>query len=234
MDPETRFSEEEVQLILARAARKQDRAEDATELAGTGFTLTRLQEVAADVGIAPLHIESAAREVLLHRDASSGGRLLGLPRELRSARAAPGVASDAQWERMVGEFRQIFKVNGIPSQFGEVREWISTNEAADTMPVIIRLEPGEGGTKISVRQSVTLISSLIWGLSGGFASLSLVFGMLVGLGLMAPDALLYSLLMLGIGAVSGAGGWLIGQNWTQRQQRALERAADRAEIILRS
>jgi hypothetical protein len=235
MDPETRFSEEEVQRILARAARQQDHAESSVDHAQTGLSLTRLQEVAADVGISPAHVEAAAREVLLHRQTPTKATLAGLPRELRTLRAAPGRVSDAQWERMVAEFRRIFKKNGIPSQFGEVREWVSSNETGDSMPVVVRLEPdGTGGTRISIHQQVVSASALALGLGGGLSGVGLVFGGMVGIGLLESAAIGFSLFMFVTGAVSAGGGWLATRAWITHQQRALEKAADRAELVLRS
>lgn len=234
MDPETRFSEEEVQKILARAVQRQDRAESAPDAAPTGLSLVRLQEVASDVGISPAHVEQAAREVLLRREEGSG-RLAGLPREVRALRSAPVAVTDAQWERMVAEFRRIFKKNGIPSQFGAVREWVSTSEASDSMPVVVRLEPdGSGGTRISVHQSVTsaTAASILFG--GVFSGIGVLFGVLVGLGVLESAAMGFALFMGTLGVVAGTGIWLATHFWSQHQQGAVEQAADRAEIILRS
>jgi hypothetical protein len=234
MDPDTRFSESEVQKILARAAQQQDRADAPAEESHTGLSLMRLQEVAADVGIAPTHVEAAAREVLLHRQHAGAGTQLGLPRELRAMRTVPGKASDAQWERMVSEFRGIFKKNGIPSQFGDVREWISTNESGESMPVVVRLEPAGAETRISVHQSIGTLSSLTWGLGGGFAGVGVLFGVMQQIGMVEPDALVFALIMLVVGIVVSGGSWVASRLWAEQQQRALDRAADRAELILRS
>ena len=234
MDPDTRFSEEEVQKILTRAAQRQERAESTHDGSHTGLSLVRLQEVAADVGISPAHVEAAAREVVLHREEASG-TLAGLPREVSALRSVPGSINDAQWERMVAEFRRIFKKNGIPSQFGEVREWISTNEAGESMPVVVRVEPdGAGGTRISVQQSITSAATLALALGGGFSSVGLLFGVLIGLGLLESAAAAFALFMAAFGILAGGVGWVATLAWSRGQQRAIEQAADRAELIGRS
>lgn len=233
MDPETRFSEDEIQKILARAAQNQDRNET-SEPASLGLSLARLQEVAADVGISPLHVEAAAREVLLRRNTKSATGTLGLPRELNAVRLTPGQLSDAQWERMVAEFRQIFGKSGIPSQFGPVREWVSTNETNETMPVIVRVEPADGGLRLSVRQSITALSTMVWTLGGTLSGVGAVFGGMLAGGLLQPAAGVFAALMVAAGAAVGGGGWLVGRSWTKQQQERLERAADRAELIVRA
>ena len=235
MEPDTRFSEEEVQEILARAARRQDRVDGAQDATQTGLSLTRLQEVAADVGISPAHIEAAAHEVVLHRKGAGARTLIGLPRELRALRVVPGRVSDAQWERMVAEFRTIFKKKGIPSQFGEVREWISTNETGETMPVIVRLEPdGAGGTRVSMHQPVASAAVLTLALGGGFSGVGTIFGSLIATGVLEPAAISFALFMLSVGALSGSTGWLATRAFTRSQQKAIEKAGDRVELILRA
>lgn len=233
MDPDARFSEEEIQKILARAAQRQERADSAHDGPHTGLSLARLQEVAADVGIAPAHVEAAAREVVLHRDKSSG-TVAGLPREVRALRSLPGTIKDAQWERMVAEFRKIFKKNGIPSQFGEVREWISTSEAGESSPVVVRIEPdGAGGMHLSVQQSIVSVASLALGLGGGFSGVGLLFGILVGMGVLESAAAAFAWFMVALGVLGGGAGWVATLAWSRSQQRAIDQAADRAELIAR-
>ena len=233
MDPETRFSEDEVQKILAKAAKSQQREESTLEEATSGLSLTRLQQVAADVGIAPVHIEAAAREILVRRQSAPAGTIVGLPRELGTLRVAPGVVSDAQWEKIVAELRQIFGKSGIPSQFGALREWVSTNDRSESMPVCLRLTPDEAGTRITLRQSVTAMSSLIWGVGGGLAGVAVLIGVLMAIVGFEPAVAGAPAMLGGIGVLSAGVGWIGGKSWSKQQQERLERAADRAELIVR-
>lgn len=234
MDPDTRFSDEEVQKILARAAQRQERADASGDGAHAEMSLVRLQEVAADVGISADHVEAAAHEVVLRREAKSNS-LAGIPREIRAVRSAPGTLNDASWERMVADLRRIFKKNGIPSQFGDVREWVSTNDSSDGMPVIVRLQPdGRGGTRIVLEQSLVPATGLIVGLGGGFSAVGVLFGVLVGAGLLDSAAVGFALFMGAMGILGGGAAWLATHVWAQSQQRTIERAADRLELVLRS
>ena len=231
IDPGTEFSEEEIRRILARAADREAEAERARPAAGTGLTLGGLKEAAANAGIDPLHVEAAAREVMLRRDAPPATTRLGLPLELGAQRVIPGPVSDAQWERMVAEFREAFRKTGIVSQFGEVREWVSGNESREGMPVKVRLEPVDEGTLVTLHQPTGSLSTTTYALGGTFSFFAVLFGALFGLGDFAPGVLTLPVLMALLAVASFAGGWAGGRVWAPRQEERLRAVLDRVELI---
>lgn len=227
IDPDTRFSDEETRRILARAA---DREAPAAQKPGTGLTLHALQEIARETGIDPRHVEAAAREMVLRRSTAPAPRRLGLPLSLDARRVVPGRVTDAQWERMVAEFRRAFRKSGATSQFGEVREWISENEEG-AMPVKVRLEPVDGGTLVTIGQPTTLVPQLVYGLGGGLTGMAAVFG---GLAAVAGAPVGLPLLFLGMAAAT-AGGVRFGYGaWMPRREKQFEALLDRAELIARA
>lgn len=231
IDPRTAFSEEEIRRILARAADREAEGERARLGAGTGLTLGGLKEVATDAGLDPLHVEAAAREVLLHRAAVPERTRLGLPVELLAQRVIPGPVSDAQWERMVAGFRDVFRKSGIVSQFGEVREWVSGNESTEGMPVRIRLEPVDEGTLVTLQQPTRSLSVTTYALGGTFSFFALLFGALFVAGDFAPAVATLPILMAVLGVVSFVGGWAGWRAWVPRQEERFRAVLDRVELI---
>src|SRR5690606_7674999 len=133
-----------------------------------------------------------------------------------------GRVADAQWERVVAELRTIFKKNGIPSQFGEVREWISSNESTESMPVTVRLEPdGAGGTRVSIHQPMAAAATITLALGGGFSGVGALFGSLIGAGLLEPAAATFALFMVGAGALSAGAGWVGTRAYARHQEKVM-------------
>jgi hypothetical protein len=233
IDPQAKFSEDETRQIIARAASRQEQAERVRLGTGTGLTLEVLQDVGRDAGIDPLHIEAAAKDVMLRRDASPVKTRLGLPLELRAQRVVPGSVSDAQWERMVTEFRQTFRKSGTVSQFGPVREWISEEESSN-MPVKIRLEPVDERTVITLRQSTKTASEMAYVIGGTLASFGAMFGVFVGMGAFGPGGVVLPILFGVLAVLSSLGIWGGYRAWMPRQEERFRALLDRTELIARA
>lgn len=232
-DPEAHLTDEETRQIIARAADRQEQAERVPLDSGTGLTLSTLQEVAREAGIDPLYVDAAAREVLLRREAAPAATRLGLPVELRAQRVIPGSVSDAQWERMVTEFREAFRKSGIVSQFGQVREWVSGNEASG-MPVNIRLEPVDRNTLITLQQPTMTASQLVYAVGGGFSVAAALVGVVFAVGDFAPIILLLPILFLILALLGSLGAWAAYRAWMPRQEEQFRALLDRAELIGRT
>jgi hypothetical protein len=153
--------------------------------------------------------------------------------EFRAQRVVPGSVSDAQWERMVGEFRQTFRKNGTVSQFGPVREWISGDESSN-MPVQIRLEPVDEGTLITLHQPTRTVSQMTYAVGGTFASFAALFGVLVGVGNFAPGATVLPIIFAVLAVLSSLG--ILGgyRAWMPRQEERFRALLDPAELIARA
>jgi hypothetical protein len=233
IDPQARFSNDETRQILTRAATRQDEAErpQVGTGGGTELTLAAVQAAAREVGIDPLHVEAAAKELVLRRDAAPVRTRAALPVELRVQRVVPDPVSDAQWERMVTEFRQVFRKTGATSQFGPVREWISGNEAS-SMPVTVRVEPLDEGTLLTLRQATKTMSDMVYAVGGTFSGFAAVFGVIAAVTRGFPAALPAFFLALGLaGSAMVWGGY---RAWTPRQERRLHALLDRSELIASS
>lgn len=232
IDPNARFSDEEIRQILARAAARQNDSEQRQLGERSGITLGALQEIARDAGLDPLHVEAAAGDVLLRRDTAPVKTRLGIPAELRAQRRVGSGVTDAEWERIVVDLRRTFRATGTVSQFGPVREWISGAEASGA-PVHVRLEPTDGGTLMTISQSTKMMSQLVYSMGGGIAAVGVMLAVIIALG-ETTELMALPLIFLVLGVLAGLGGWGISRSWVPRQEQKFRTVLDRAELIARS
>lgn len=185
-----RFSDDEVRLLLARAVERQEGVARTQLTAKAGLTLPQLQEIAAEVGVEPSHVESAARELVLRRE-----RGLPMPLEIdrhaiAHVRVLDGAVDDSAWERLVHDLRDTFGVHGSLSTFGAAREWASGDQGSDgrsDVAVRIRVEPDGDRAAVTMRADLRSVYQLpIW-FGGGFGAFAAITGSAMGLGL-APSA----------------------------------------------
>ena len=110
-----RFDDEEVSLILRRAAELQE-AQPGAE--SSGMTLADLEEVAREAGLDPSLVRRAAAEVGDAGGAGSpaapltgGSRFLGAPTVLRAERIVDGELPVAEFEALLDEIRREIQVH---------------------------------------------------------------------------------------------------------------------------
>ncbi|NIN71902.1 MAG: hypothetical protein GTO46_08230 [Gemmatimonadetes bacterium] len=118
-----RYGEEEVGLILKRAAELQ-RQEPAGSGEGGGLTLAELEEIAAEAGIDPRHLQRAAQEVdslavPLHGEGAD--RLIGAPLVLKFERSLPGELPEDRFESLLPNIQDAVEGYGQPSLLGRTR-----------------------------------------------------------------------------------------------------------------
>ncbi len=241
MDSGTRFHDDEIRRILARAAERQEQAERALPAASAGsaagpepgLTLAELQEVAQEVGIAPAHVRAAAREVASGTDGPAPRyRLLGIPKDTADHRVVPGRPTDREWERIVQELREEFRVPGVTNSFGDVLEWWSSG-VSSVGAVRLRLEPGEQGAHVTLRRSNAQMANLTHALGWTFAGMAGLFGGALALGGLGPKAIVAPLFFGGLSAATVLGGRFLSR-WSARRERArFARILDRIDLIVR-
>lgn len=242
MDPATRFGDPDIRRILARAAERQELAERALPAANAGaaagpepgLTLSELQEVAEEVGIAPAHVLAAAREVQL-RPQREGDRysFLGIPRHTAVRRILPGRPGERDWERIVQELRGEFNVPGVTSSFGEIREWWSSG-GSTVGGVRLRVEPGEHGTEVELTRSNANLAQLTHVLGWTFAGMAGLFGGAILLGGLNPAAIAGPLFFGGLSAATFLAGRVFSRRAARKQRARFERLLTRLEAIVPS
>ena len=171
MSTERRYSEREVAAIFEWAAEAEVREEVG---AGEGLTLNELQRIGAEAGLSPAHIAEAA--AVLDRDPPPSdllSRTLGVQRAVSHSVRLPAPLTDADWERLVAQFRSTFDANGKTTREGSLRTWSNSNLRIVTEPT----QEGRQRLRFSTRNA-----SLSNGITGG------LINMLAGLVLFAVFA----------------------------------------------
>lgn len=241
MDSTTRFDDDQIRRILARAAERQEQADRALPAAEDGsrsgdqpgLSLAELQSVASEVGIAPAHVMAAAKEVRLRPSTEvESFRIVGVPKQTEDHRVVPGVLGDREWEQVVGALREEFRVPGVTSSFGDVREWWSSS-LTTAGGVRLRLEPGETGTSISLHRSNRNLSDLYLTLGGTFGGLAAFAGFMVAV-TGGGNAVFAGPIVFGTMAAIALGAGRLMSKWSVRKTRErFARLLDRIDLIVR-
>lgn len=136
-----RYSEEDVQRILALAAEAETTALASGE---RQWTLAEIQRAGAEAGIAPASVAAAA--VALDSQAAAPGdrRYLGLPVAVSRAVPLARPLSDEDWGRLVAQLRDTFAAQGRIEVTGGRREWRNGN-------LRVSHEPTDAGAVLALR-----------------------------------------------------------------------------------
>ena len=212
-----RYTEEELALILNRAAERQEGAQSSTPR----YTLADIQEIAAGAGIAPDHVASVAAS-LGDRRAQPGRGVLGAPHRFHFEESIEGEISDEAIAELFDLVRRETGVQGSVSEALGTLQW-KGQETGDGTYVSVSRRGGR--TTISILDPRTESASVV--------------GVLVAFGAFAASAGLASILVGGfgldgaivpVGAIAGG----IGGAWAATRavwRRFARRTAGRVETI---
>jgi hypothetical protein len=196
---ERRYDEEEVAAIFREAAADGPDTPRALPARGEGLTLADLQVIGREVGLTADAVARAAVMVDVRRGASER-TFLGLPIGVTRTVELHRRLSDAEWERLVVQLREVFQARGTTRAEGSLRQWTNGN-------LHVLLEPTETGHRLrfgtvhgAARASigmglltlgVTAAMAISTALSGEISGAMAGIGFLgtVGLGMIANGAL---------------------------------------------
>jgi len=159
-----RFSEEEVQQVLRRAAQLQQQdSRIPTDV--RALSLTELEQIAADSGIDAEQIHRAILE-LKGRRLRAGSVLLGAPAGVHLERVVNHESPSGGFELLVPEMNRALGTAGQVSTLGGTLTWSATNTSSG--PVEITISRVEGGTRIALDASFGgLLGATFGGIGGG-------------------------------------------------------------------
>ena len=143
--PERRYDEDEVALILHRAA--EAASTDAAGASGRGLTLSELKDIGAEAGIGAGRIEEAARSLALRRSGTQAGSKLGLPPTVQFERLVPVELKSEQLPHLLDLIRNEFARQGIVEEVLGGFEWRARSVMGGRY-ISIRREAG--GTRVRV------------------------------------------------------------------------------------
>ena len=143
------YSGTEISAVLKRAA-ELHRDQGPTDT--SGLTLAELEQIAAEVGIDPAFVKTAATELEEDRT-DTEFHFWGGPLSVDLERIVEGEVSEAKWEEIVMEIRRIFGAAGKTGQLGRSLEWIHGDQTGERAHVT--LTPMGGQTRIRIFTRMT-------------------------------------------------------------------------------
>jgi len=179
---ERRFNDEEVALIIKRAAELQqtERVEPSTAL-----TLSDVEGIAREAGIDPALIRRAALGLDRPAPEAAPSVWFGAPTHLVFERVVQGEIPVDEFEPMVTEIRRSIGDNGLPSVLGRTLAWTSSpggRRRGSYRKVDVSVVSRDGLTTIRVEEQLqslagAVFGGLVGGGSGGTTGVSIAIGM---------------------------------------------------------
>lgn len=188
-DPSARdrkFNDEEVALIIKRAAELQQTQQDEQE-PSNAMTLTEVEEIAREAGIDPKLIRQAAHGLERPAEIARPSPWLGAPTRLVFERVIDGEVPVDDFEPIINEIRRTFGDNGVPSILGKTLAWTSSYQGGrrrnNGRMVNVSVGSRSGATTVRVEEEMRNIAgALFGGLVGGGGGGSTGISIGVGLG----------------------------------------------------
>ncbi len=166
-----KFNEEEVALIIKRAAELQQ-TQQVQQEPSTALTLSEVEQIAREAGIDPMLIRQAAHGLDRPSETIRPSPWVGAPTRLVFERVVDGEISVDDFEPIINEVRRTFGDNGIPSVLGRTLAWTSSSQGGRRRQsgrmVNVSVVSRSGVTTIRVEEELrNLAGGLFGGLVGG-------------------------------------------------------------------
>ena len=219
--PERRYTDDEVAEIFARASETEQATRRQQLQSVEGLTLTELQRIGGEAGIAPELVAHAARALDAPRPPAPPvflGLPLGAARTVRLERRL----SDTEWEKLVVDLRETFNARGVVRIEGSLRSWSNGN-------LQVLLEPDGEGQRIRFRTVKGNARPLMFaglGLVGASAVMVATTALVTGSASMAQAVASFGSMALA-GVVLFAAGALPLPRWARLRQQQMDALAER-------
>lgn len=212
---ERRYTEEDLALILNRAAELQE----GVQTGSPRYTLADIQEIAAGAGIAPTHVASVAAtlgDARMHRR----GGVFGAPDRSRFEETIDGEVSDDVVAELFDLARRELGLQGVVSEALGTLEWKAQSAMGWNFVTVARRA---GRTTIGVmatRTDALAATVSVGGVGAIFGGIGIGAALVAGTSIAGPVALLTGL------AVGTSGGWLgVRAVWRRLARRSAERTS---------
>lgn len=178
-----RYTDQEVALVIKRAAELQVQAAQVGEEERTGLSLSELEQIAREAGLDAALVRRAATELDTRHTTAPRSRFLGAPSVLTLERTIDGEVPTDEYEVIVEEIRRAFNDNGFVSTLGKSLAWSSSAQhgRGNQSRVSITVTPRNGRTTIRVEESLKpvaggLFGGIMGGVGGGTSGVTLGLG----------------------------------------------------------
>jgi len=180
-----RFNDEEVALIIKRAAELQQ-TEQVAQDSSSSLSLSEVEDIAKEAGIDPALIRRAANTLDQRNEVNRPSPWVGAPTRIVYERIVDGEITPDAYEPIVNEIRRTFGDNGIPSVLGRTLAWTSTQTGGRRhsrgRQIDVSVMSRGGVTTIRVEEELrniagALFGGLVGGGGGGTTGISVGIGM---------------------------------------------------------
>ena len=219
---ERRYNDKEIAAIFRAAAEAPQSAPPEREVpADEGLTLSDLQAIGKEVGIASDAVAQAAQALDVRADATAR-TLFGLPIGVSRTVNLHRRLSDEEWERLVVQLREVFNARGRTRSEGSLRQWTNGN-------LQVLLEPSQDGHRLRFG---TLHGAARGAIGVGFAFLGVAATIAVATALSGSfvEAIPGMTFLVAAGAGFIASGALRLPRWARLRSRQMDALA--AQIAL--
>lgn len=217
---ERRYDDKQIAAIFRAAAEAQQNPPHDVPR-DEGLTLADLQAIGREVGIPSDAVERAAQALDVRLDATSR-TFLGLPIGVARTVNLNRRLTDAEWERLVVQLREVFNARGRTRIDGSLRQWTNGN-------LQVLLEPTETGHRLRFG---TMHGAARAAIGAGFATLGVTTIVAVAsvVGGYSTEAIpgMALLLFAGVGMI--ASGALRLPRWARTRQQQMEALAERVAL----
>ncbi|HEY0778511.1 MAG TPA: hypothetical protein VGD56_11155 [Gemmatirosa sp.] len=175
-----RYSDQEVALILRRAAELQ-----VDEPGATGTSLADLEEIAREAGLDPALVRRAATDLATASPVAAASRFVGAPTRVHVERVVDGEVTADDLEALVGEVRRTFGEPGLVSTLGRTVTWSPTptqyGHRMSGRRVFVTLTTRGGQTTIRAEEDLSataggIFGGLMGGMGGGLTAPAVAVG----------------------------------------------------------
>jgi hypothetical protein len=182
--PDRKFSEEEVALIIKRAAELQQTQQIESE-PSNALTLSEVEQIAREAGIDPKLIRQAAHGLDRPSETARPSPWLGAATRLVFERVIDGEISVDEFEPLINEIRRTLGDNGVPSVLGRTLAWTSSyvggRRRNNGRMVNVNIVSRSGVTTVRVEEELrniagALFGGLVGGGGGGTTGISIGIG----------------------------------------------------------
>jgi hypothetical protein len=179
-----KFSEEEVALIIKRAAELQQ-TQQVEQEPSNALTLSEVEQIAREAGIDPLLIRKAAHGLDRPTETSRPSAWVGAPTRLVFERVVDGEIPVDDFEPLINEIRRTFGDNGVPSVLGRTLAWTSSYQGGRRRQggrmINVNVVSRGGVTTIRVEEELRILAGglfggLVGGGGGGTTGVSIAIG----------------------------------------------------------
>jgi hypothetical protein len=180
------FNEKEVSEILKRASASEPGS-------ATGISLEELQQIGAELGFDPAHIQLAAQQLAPATPSRSGflnGRVI-------LDRTVEGEVSPDDWQGMVGVIQRFHKGTGAITQRGANYDWAASSDEGGSLAVTVTVRNGRSRIRLESGQWMGILMATIF-----CPTFALVFSLSLakhsGAWMAVPICLFFGALLVGL------------------------------------